>query len=103
MSMSLLKNDCNLNRVTGESLFRKCSVATNPVMPLNFIPNPPCYYGVFFWPITEQFRVHSFHSATGSATSEYITVLERIGQNEEANSRNKERTKEKPGFGPKSL
>ena len=40
-----------------------------------------CYDAVPFWPITEQLRIHSFHSfsstATSTATSEYGAIPER--------------------------
>ena len=42
-----------------------------------------------------------FSTATSSATSEYVTVPERIDQSEESDKRNEERTKNKPSSVPK--
>ena len=41
--------------------------------------------------------------ATSSATNEYETVPEHIGENEEQNTTNEESTTKKPSFGPKCL
>ena len=41
-----------------------------------------CYDAVLTWEIPEQFRIHSFHSFSNSATSEYGTVPERTSENE---------------------
>ena len=53
---------------------------------LEFQSNLLCYYAVAFWPITDWFC-----NAKSSAKSEYVTVPERIGQNEEPASKNEER------------
>ena len=55
----------------------------------------------------ERLRGHPFHSsqsstAESSATSSYVVVPERLGQNAEPASRTEERTEKKPRFAPSS-
>ena len=40
-------------------------------------------------------------TATSSATDEYVTIPQRVGQKEETASRNEERTGNQPSVGPK--
>ena len=74
-----------------------CSVVTNLVASLEFKPircaTPLCHFG----------RTPNGYVATHlSATSAYVVVPERFGQNEEQANRNEEQTKKKPSFVPNS-
>ena len=70
-----------------EKLLRMCFVATNLVISLEFNPNrhaaTMCHFGrTSNGSVATQFILHS-SSAENSAKSEYISLPERIGQNEE--------------------
>ena len=69
--------------------------------------NPLCYYAVSFRTNTERLRSHHFIllsiTADSSATSDYVVVPERFGQNEEPAKRNEERAKKKPSLVPSSV
>ena len=66
------------------------------VTSLEFQSNLLCYYAVTFWPYTDWFC-----NAKNIAKSEYVTVPERIGQNEEPASKNEERAGKEPCSAPK--
>ena len=86
-------------------LFRMCSVAINRVTSLEFIL---VCYATMLCPF-DQLRngsvvtdfLHFSSTSTSSATSEYVSVPERFGRNEEPANRNEERTSNKPGSAPK--
>ena len=89
-----------------EYLFRTCSVATNLVTSLEFNPlhcaTMRCRFGQLQNGSVSTHSIHFSRTATSSATSEYVTVPEHIGQNKEPAGRNEERTKNKPSFAPKT-
>ena len=85
-----------------EGLFRMCFVGTNPVTLLEFKP-VRCATTLWQFGLTRNSYVAThfiFLSSTAgsSATSGYVVVLERFGQNEESASRNEERTRNKLSF-----
>ena len=91
------KSDC---------FFRMCSVVTNLVMSLEFkairCATTLCHFGrTRNGYVAIQFFLLS-GSAECRATSGYVVVPERFGQNEEPASRNEERTKKKASFVPSS-
>ena len=87
-----------------EYLFRMSSVATNPVTSIEFKPircaTKLCHFGRTrnVYATTNFILLRS--TAESSATSGYVVVLERFGQNEEPASRNEEQAKKKPSFVP---
>ena len=90
-----------------EHLFRTCSGATSLVTSLEF--NPICRtikLCHFCQPWNGSGVTHFIHfsrNATSSATSENVTVLEGIGQNEKPASRNEEGSKNKPSLAPEMI
>ena len=78
-------------------MFRTCFVATN------LVTSPKNSFRLPFWPTTEQFCIHSFHSfsstSTSSATSKHGTVPE-SSRNKEESNRNEERTRNTRSSGP---
>ena len=109
LSISLFKTQLQIiqSDFKSEYLFRTCSVDTYLVTSLKISFRLLSYYVVPFWPTMEQFRIYSFHSfrstATSNATSEYVTVPERLSKNEEQNSRKKERTSKTLSSSPNTL
>ena len=88
-----------------EYLFRTCCEANDLVTSFIFIVICHATMLCHFDHLRNSFVfTHSFHStsaATGTATSEYWIVPERIGQNEEPASRNWKRTRDKASPTPK--
>ena len=86
-----------------ESLFRTCSVVTNLMTSLEFKPircaTTLCHFGrTRNGYVAAQFILLS-STAESSATTGYVVVPERFGQNEEPVSRNEERARKKHSFG----
>ena len=83
-------------------LFRKCFVATNLVMSLEF--NPIRCATMLCWPnngsVGSNFILVS-STATSSATGANVAVPERFAQNEEPASKKNERARNKPSSAPK--
>ena len=83
-----------------------CSVVTNPVTSLEFKPircaTTLCRFGRTRngYLATELILLSS--TAESSATSGYVVVPERFGQNEQPDSRNEERAKKTLSFVPSS-
>ena len=89
-----------------ENLFRTCSVATNLVKSLDFQPIPCatllCYFGQT---LNDSVATPSFFlcsTATSSTTGGYVILSECFGQIEEPVDSNKERSRKKLTFVPKS-
>ena len=85
-------------------LFRICSLATNLVTSLEFNPTrcatTMCHFGQTWNGSVANHFILLSSTAESSATSGYVVVPERLGQNEEPAGNNKERAKEKPSLVP---
>ena len=82
-----------------ERLFRMCSVVTDLVTSLEFKPNrfatTLCHFGQIWNGYVATHFILLSSTAECSATSGYVVVPERFGQNEEPVSRNEEGAKKK--------
>ena len=80
-----------------EYLFRMCSVANSLVTSLEFKPigcaTTLCHFGRTRNGYVAIHLILLSSTAESSATSGYVVVLERFGQNEQAASRNEERAR----------
>ena len=106
MSISLLSMQLqNIDRdFKGESLLRTCSFATNLVTPLEYNPIHTATMLCGFGQTRNGSVVNHFSStSTNSATSGYVLLPERVGQNEEPASQNEERTRNKHRSAPKTF
>ena len=92
--------------VKSQYLFRMCSVATNAVTSLEFnrirCATTLCHFGRTGNGYVAAHFILLTITAEINATSGYVVVLERFGQNAEPASRNKEPTTKKPSFVPSS-
>ena len=88
-----------------EYLLRTRSVATNLLTSKEFKPircgTMLCHFSQLRNGSVASLIIHFSSTATSSAKSEYVTVLEHIGQNEEAASRIEERAENKPSLATK--
>ena len=89
-----------------EYLLRTCSVATNLATSLKFRPvrcaTMLCHFGQTRNASVATHFILLSSTATSSATGAYVDVPDHLEQNEEPAGINKERTKEKHSFVPKS-
>ena len=88
-----------------EYLFRTRSVATNLVTSLKFQPTRCaimlCPFGQTRNGYVATYFILLSSTAASSATSGYVVVPERFGQNEKPACSNEERTRKEPSFVPK--
>ena len=86
-------------------MFRTRSVATDLVTSLKFQPIRCaimlCQFGQTRNGYVATFFILLSSTAASSATSGYVVVPERFGQNEDPACSNEERTRKKPSFVPK--
>ena len=89
-----------------EYLFRMCSVATDLVRSLEFnsihCATTLCHFGRTRNGYVATHFIILSSTAESSATSSYVVIVERFGQNAEPASRIEERTGKKPSFVPSS-
>ena len=84
------------------NLFRMCFVVTNPVTLLDFKPvrcaTTLCQFGLTQNSYVATHFILLSSTEGSSATSCYVVVSERYGQNEESANRNEERTRNRLSF-----